>query len=181
MIEVEVLGLARSPSDAGVLLLLKERASPRVLPLGIGPFEAEAIALQLQGTQVPRPLSHDLLRQMLVILEAHLQRVEVAAVTDNVFYAQLIVEQAGQQQTIDSRPSDAVALALRAQAPIYVADAVLDQAGVVVEEASTAEADTEPADTTSTPADPSQLSVFREFIESLDTGDLEEGGPEADS
>ncbi|MBV9357564.1 MAG: bifunctional nuclease family protein [Chloroflexi bacterium] len=169
MIEVEVLGLARSPSDSGVLLLLKERASPRVLPLGIGPFEAEAIALQLQGTQVPRPLSHDLLRQMLVILDAQLQRVEVAAVTDNVFYAQLIVEQAGQQQTIDSRPSDAVALALRAQAPIFVADSVLDEAGVEVEE-------TEPA---SPPADPSQLSVFKEFIDSLDTGDLDEGGPEA--
>jgi bifunctional DNase/RNase len=105
---------------------------------------------------------------MLVILDAHLQRVEVAAVTDNVFYAQLIVEQAGQQQTIDSRPSDAVALALRAQAPIFVADSVFDEAGVVVEEA-------EPA---SPAADPSQLSVFKEFIDSLDTGDLDEGGSE---
>ncbi len=168
MIEVEVLGLARSPSDSGVLLLLKERASARVLPLGIGPFEAEAIALQLQGTQVPRPLSHDLLKQMLVILDAHLQRVEVAAVTDNVFYAQLILEQAGQQQTIDSRPSDAVALALRAQAPIFVADSVLDEAGVVVEDA-------EPA---SPPTDPSQLSVFKEFIDSLETEDLDQGGPD---
>jgi bifunctional DNase/RNase len=168
VIEVEVLGLARSPSDAGVLLLLKERASPRVLPLGIGPFEAEAIALQLQGTPVPRPLSHDLLRQMLVILDAHLQRVEVAAVTDNVFYAKLVVEQAGQQQTIDSRPSDAVALALRAEAPIFVADSVFDEAGVVVEEA-------EPA---SPPADPSQLSVFKDFIDSLDAEDLDEGGPD---
>jgi len=181
VIEVVVLGLARSPSDAGVLLLLKERTSARVLPLGIGQFEAEAIALQLQGTKVNRPLSHDLLAQVLVHLEGHLQRVEVASVEEDIFYAQLIVEQAGQQQTIDSRPSDAVALAMRAQAPIYVAETVLDQAGVVVEEVPEAGSDTDPSEASSTPADPAQLSVFKEFIESLDTDDLDEGGPQPTS
>ena len=179
MIEVAVLGLARSPGDAGVFLLLKDRTGPRVLPLGIGPFEAEAIALQLQGTTVPRPMSHDLLARVFVELEARLEHVEVSALVDNTFIAALVVEYGGHQQTIDSRPSDAVALALRVQAPIYVAEAILDQAGVVVEDAAAAGAGTEPADAPTGPPDPSELSVFKEFIDSLNTDDLDAGGTES--
>jgi uncharacterized protein len=179
VIEVVVLGLGRAPGDAGLLLLLKERAGPRLLPLGIGPFEAEAIALQLQGTAVPRPLSHDLLAQVLVGLRAQLQRVEVTALTEGIFYAQLVVEQAGQQQEIDSRPSDAVALALRTAAPIYVAEPVLDEASVVVEQAAEAGSEAETTDEATTPPDSSQLSAFKEFIETLDTDDLGGGEPES--
>jgi bifunctional DNase/RNase len=176
VIEVGVLGLGRAPGGAGVLLLLKERAGPRLLALGIGPFEAEAIALRLQGTPVPRPLSHDLLAGVLARLQAQLQRVEVSAVAEGIFYAQLVLEHAGRQLRLDSRPSDAVALALRTEAPIYVAEAVLDQAGILVEEAAEPGGGAEPGEGSGTPADPSQLAVFEEFIETLDTDDL--GGPE---
>jgi uncharacterized protein len=172
VIEVVVLGLGRAPGGAGVLLLLKERAGPRLLPLGIGPFEAEAIALWLQGVRASRPLSHDLLARVLVGLQAHLERVEVSALTEGTFHAQLVVEQAGQQQEIDSRPSDAVALALRTAAPIYVAGPVLDEAGVVVEQSAESGGAAEPADDATTPADASRLGIFREFIETLDTDDL---------
>jgi uncharacterized protein len=171
------VGLGRAPGDAGgVLLLLKERAGPRILPLGIGPFEAEAIALHLQHTPVPRPLSHDLLSQVLVRLEAHLQRVDVVAVAEGIFYAQLVLEHAGRQLQLDSRPSDALALAVRAAAPMYVVEDVLEQAGLVVAEAAEPAGEAETTEETRTPVDESQLSVFREFIETLDTDDPEAGG-----
>jgi uncharacterized protein len=178
VLEVEVLGLSRSRGDAGVFLLLKEPASLRVLPLGIGPFEAEAIALRLQGIRVTRPLTDDLIVQLLVQLEGHLQRVEITVLIDNTFHGRLVVWQAGLEQTIDSRASDAIALALRVQAPIYVAEAVLDHAGVVLEQAARASAETEASEASAGPVDPSQLSVFKEFIDTLNGDDLDEGETE---
>jgi len=161
MIEVVVAGLGRPPGATGVLLLLKEREGSRVLPVGIGQSEAEAIALQLQGVAVPRPLTHDLLAQVVERLQGELRRVEVSALEQDTFHARLIVQQAGHQVAIDSRPSDAVALAVRVAAPIFVADALLDQAGVVLEA-------TERQEESATTVDESQLSVFKEFIDTLD-------------
>jgi len=170
MIEVVVAGLGRSPGARGVLLLLKERAGPRILPVGIGQSEAEAIALQLQGVPVSRPLTHDLLAQVVERLEGQLGRVEVSALEQDTFYARLVVNQGGHQVAIDSRPSDAVALAVRVAAPIFVAESVLDQAGVVREET---ERQGEPAPE----VDESQLSVFKEFIDTLDDDEPKAGGP----
>ena len=110
MIEVVVAGLSRPPGATGVLLLLKELEGPRMLPVGIGAYEAEAIALHFQGFPVPRPLTHDLLAQVLVSLKGELRRVELSALEQGTFYARLMVDQAGHQLAIDSRPSDAVAL-----------------------------------------------------------------------
>jgi uncharacterized protein len=170
MIEVVVVGLGRPPGATGMLLLLKEREGPRVLPVGIGQSEAEAIAFQLQGVPVPRPLTHDLLARVVERLDAQVRRVEVSALEQDTFYARLVVNQAGHQVAIDSRPSDAVALAVRVAAPIFVADEVLDRAGVLFEQT---ESQKEP-----TPeADASQLSVFREFIDALDDEEPKAGGP----
>jgi bifunctional DNase/RNase len=161
-----------------VFLLLKDRASLRVLPVAIGPFEAEAIGLRLQDTRVTRPLTHDLIARVLGHLEGRLRRVEITALIENTYYAQLVVDQAGLEQTIDSRASDAVALALRGPTPIYVAEAVLDRAGVVLEEAAEAGTGTEASEASAGPVDPSQLSVFKEFIDTLNGDDLDEGGTE---
>lgn len=181
MIEV-VVGLGRPPGvSRQFLLLLKERTGSRVLPIGIGAFEAEAIALHLQGVRPPRPLTHDLLAQVLRPLGGHLRWVEISELTGDTFYARLVLEHAGHELAIDSRPSDAIALAVRAAVPIYVAEAVLDHAGVVPE-APGAPAEPSgwggPAEASEPPVDTSQLSVFKEFLETLDTDDLDAGGPE---
>src|ERR687884_99499 len=131
MIEVTVAGLGIAPPSSTPLLLLKERHGERVLPIGIGPLEAQAIAMPLQGVRPPRPLTHDVFADVIGNLGGHLRRVEITELSDNTFYARLTVEQAGQEQAIDIRPSDAIALAVRTETPIYVAEAVLDQAGIV--------------------------------------------------
>ena len=169
MIEVQVAGLGRIRGGAEVLLLLEERDGSRVLPIGIGPYEAEAIALHLNGTEVPRPLTHDLLTRVLAGLDARLLGIEISALARNTFHARLLLEQAGKQVTIDSRPSDAVALAVRAPAPIYVAEAVLDEAGFVPETPE------EPAE----PPPAADLSLFEQFIESLDDQEPDRGSPES--
>jgi uncharacterized protein len=174
MIEVSVAGLGVVPPSSAPLLLLKERDGDRLLPIGIGPLEAQAIALPLQGVRPPRPMTHDVFTEVITSLGGHLRRVELTDLADNTFYARLVLEQSGQQQAIDIRPSDAVALAVRTETPIYVAEAVLDQAGLTPpppEAAGEAAAD-EP----SPEVDPSKLGAFKEFIETLDLGDLDAGG-----
>src|SRR5215216_1987180 len=174
MIEVVVVGLGMAPPSTSPLLLLKERDGERVLPIGIGPLEAQAIAMPLQGVRPPRPMTHDVFATVIGNLSAHLRRVEITELSDNTFYARLTLEQAGEEQAIDIRPSDAVALAVRTETPIYVAEAVLEQAGFVPgdgqespEEASEAE--------TPTVVDESKLKPFKEFIETLDIDDLGPG------
>lgn len=162
MIEVVVVSLRRDPGGTQTLLLLKEREGRRVLPMGIGSVEAEAIGAYLQGTHPPRPLAHDLIVQVLGRLDGHLRRVEVSALVHDIFFARLVLEQARQQLKIDSRPSDAIAIALRAGVPIYVTEAVLDQVGLVPR------APEEPA----VGVDEAQRSVFKKFIETLNTDDL---------
>ena len=174
MIEVFVAGLGRPSGTTGVLLLLKEREGPRMLPVGIGTYEAEAIALHFQGVPVPRPLTHDLLAQVVDRLQGRLRRVELSALEQGTFYARLIVDQAGHQLAIDSRPSDAVALAVRVAVPIYVAETVLDQAGVVPVQPEESE---EPA----AAVDVSKLSVFKEFIDTLEDKDGDPSRPEPSS
>jgi|SRR6266566_4118567 len=174
MIEVVVAGLDRPPGTMGVLLLLKEREGPRMLPVGIGPSEAEAIALHLRGIPVARPLTHDLLAQVVDRLQGRLRRVELFALEQGTFFARLLVDQAGHQLAIDSRPSDAVALAVRVAVPIYVAETVLDQAGVVPEQPQKPEEPTAAVDV-------SQLSVFKEFIDTLEEKDHDADGNESSS
>src|SRR5579859_1222249 len=131
MIEVVVVGVGIAPPSSTPLLLLKERDGNRVLPIGIGPLEAHAIAMPLQGVRPPRPMTHDVFVAVIADLGGHLRRVEITELSDNTFHACLVVDQAGSEHTVDIRPSDAVALAVRTDTPIFVGVAVFDQAGIV--------------------------------------------------
>lgn len=156
------------------VVILKESERDRYLPIWIGPSEANAIAMRLQGLSAERPLTHDLMVAVIAALSSTVSRVVVTHVTDGTFHARLYLEAAdGTEQEIDSRTSDAIAVAVRTGSTIYVDERVLDEAGVEPErDDADGEAD-------------ERLDVFREFVNSLDV-DLEGGekGPpteEADS
>lgn len=174
MIEVTVAGLGIAPPSSLPLLLLKERDGERVLPIGIGPLEAQAIVMPLQGIRPPRPMTHDVFAEMIGSLGAHLRRVEITDLADNTFFARLTLETAGQEQSVDIRPSDAVALAVRTETPIYVAEAVFDQAGIVSPQAIEGGEQTPQAEPP-IEIDESKLTPFRDFIETLDIDDLGQG------
>jgi bifunctional DNase/RNase len=142
------------------VVILKETARDRYLPIWIGPWEANAIALRLQGVAPERPLTHDLFARALVELGVGVRRIIVSDLSEETFRARIVLEQDGATKELDARPSDAIALAIRAGVPIFATDAVLDRAGVIPE------SDEE-----------ERLSVFRQFVNSLET-DLGEGsGP----
>ncbi|MBD3242998.1 MAG: hypothetical protein GF331_20565 [Chitinivibrionales bacterium] len=116
------------------VVLLRSAEDKRALPISIGQFEAQAIAIKLNSLEVPRPLTHDLLKAVVEKLECSLVRVEVCDLRDETFYARLILKRSGDEFEMDSRPSDAIALALRFKVPVFVADEVMEQAGVLFTE-----------------------------------------------
>lgn len=129
-VQVDILGLSSSPSSGGAYaLILKEVNGPRRLPIIIGAFEAQSIALEIEGIKPPRPLTHDLIKSIIDILGGDLMDVYINELRDGTFYARLNLD----TQEIDSRPSDAIALAVRFGVPIYVADKVMDEASFVSE------------------------------------------------
>ena len=134
-IQCEILGLSSSPSTGGAYaILLREIDGSKRLPIIIGAFEAQAIALEIEGIKPPRPLTHDLLKQLTDSLGATVIEIVIDELRDNTFFAKIILEISGFSQEIDARPSDAIALAVRTQAPIYVAAAVMDAAAFVPSE-----------------------------------------------
>ena len=134
-IQVDILGLSTSPSSAGAYaLILKETNGKRKLPIIIGAFEAQSIALELEGMKPPRPLTHDLMKNLIDTFAVSLNEVCINELRDGTFYAKLSVEGVSETQEIDSRPSDAIALAVRFGAPIFVDEEVLKEAGVVSED-----------------------------------------------
>jgi hypothetical protein len=129
-IQVDILGLSTSPSSGGAYaLILKEINGPRRLPIIIGAFEAQSIALEIEGIKPPRPLTHDLLKNVMDTLGVSLNDVFINELRDGTFYAKLSMD----SQEIDSRPSDAIALAVRYGVPIFVAARVMDEAAFVPE------------------------------------------------
>lgn len=130
----------------GFVVLLKGVADKRTLPILIGAPEAQAIAMVLEKVQAPRPLTHDLLKNILNDLGCRLTRIEVVDLKDSTFFARLIIEANGEERAVDARPSDAIALSLRCGAPIYVAAPVMESAGVVFPDETTAEARDSKAD-----------------------------------
>jgi bifunctional DNase/RNase len=180
VIEVTVHGLGIAPPSSLPLLLLKEREGERVLPVGIGPNEAQAIVMPLQGVRPPRPMTHDIFVEVVVSLGAHLRRVEITDLIESTFHARLMLETGGQERIYDIRPSDAVALAVRTETPIFVAEAVFDQAGILSPQVTQARASEEAGAGPGERVDESKLTPFKEFIESLDIDDLggsQPGGP----
>ena len=134
-VECEILGLSSSPSTGGAYaILLKELEGHRRLPIIIGAFEAQAIALEMEGIKPPRPLTHDLLKQITDNLGAIVNEIIIDELRENTFFAKILLEVSGLTQEIDARPSDAIALAVRAEAPIYVAASVMDAAAFIPSE-----------------------------------------------
>lgn len=155
------------------VVILRELEQDRYLPIWIGPWEASAIAMKLQGQSPERPLTHDLFATVLDLLGATVREVIIADLADETFHARVMLEVGGRPIEVDSRPSDALALAVRTGARIFAAEAVLDRAGVVPDHSPTEDA--------GGPIDESRLSVFRDFVNSLDmepgTEDRREGPP----
>lgn len=134
-IEVEIMGLSSSPSSGGAYaLLLKEVNGNRRLPIIIGAFEAQAIALELEGIIPARPLTHDLIKNLITNLSAEVSEIIIDELRDNTFYAKITLELSGFSNQVDSRPSDAIALAVRTKSPIFVAESVMINASFVPED-----------------------------------------------
>jgi len=127
-IEMTIKGLMVDPITNMPIVILRDRDGQRVLPIWVGPNEANAIALQIENVATPRPMTHDLLRNVIQDLNAVVQKIVVCDLQENTFYALIYLSLNGSVVAIDARPSDAIALALRARAPIYVEDSVIDSA-----------------------------------------------------
>jgi hypothetical protein len=127
-IEMTIKGLMIDPITNMPIVILKDREGDRVLPIWVGVFEANAIALQIENIATPRPMTHDLLRNILSEIDADVQRIVVCELKENTFYAMIYLDREGQTMAVDARPSDAIALALRTKAPIFVEDAVVESA-----------------------------------------------------
>jgi bifunctional DNase/RNase len=168
MIEVTIDSVRVSLMSQDRMVVLKEVDSNRCLPIWIGPFEADAITIQLQGVQVARPLTHDLLKSFIRTLGAKVSHILVNDLRNNTFFAQITVDNDGEEVQIDARPSDAIALAVRVGVPIFVAEQVMDQAAIVPEE------ELSEGEQAATHEEKENLDVFRDFVESLDLDDLGE-------
>lgn len=127
-IEMVIRGLMVDPVTNMPIIVLRDKDGDRVLPIWVGVFEANAIALQIENISTPRPMTHDLLRNIIADLSGKVERVVVSDLRDNTFYAFIYVAVGDDVIAVDARPSDAIALALRTQAPIYVEDRVIDNA-----------------------------------------------------
>ena len=172
MIELTIESIRVSLVSYQRVVILKEKNADRYLPIWIGPAEADAIAVRLQEVNVPRPLTHDLLRTVIDSLGARINSIVVNDLANDTFYARIVLEVRGRTMEIDSRPSDAIALAVRARVPIFADDSVLERAGVLLDEEGIAE---RPAEGQSqvNEEELERMSAFRDFIESLDLDDFD--------
>ena len=164
MVQVRVLGVALDAAGQHIVLLkplLVEPGEGRVLPVWIGGQEATSILIAVEGQQAPRPLSHDLITTLFAAVGARVERVDVTRIEEGTFYAELTLSTPSGPQVIDSRPSDAIALALRADAPIWVADDVIDEAGIPAEMVDIADDEAEKVD------------EFKRFLDDVDPEDFQ--------
>jgi len=136
-IKMDILGLSTSPSSGGAYaLILTESGGNRRLPIIIGTFEAQAIALELENIKPPRPMTHDLLKNIVESFGSEVEKVVINDLTEGTFFAQILYHKNGDTVELDARPSDAIALAIRFGAPIYVTKHVIDEAGIITESKS---------------------------------------------
>ena len=169
MVEVTIDSVRVSLMSQHRIVVLKDMSAPRYLPIWIGPFEADAITIELQGVEVARPLTHDLLKSLITKLGAEVEQVAITDLRTDTFYAQITLTINGRRMEIDSRPSDAIALAVRSKVPVYVAEEVMEQAAITPEQdletgAATAAGDMSGSETP---------EAFRDFLEGLDLSGLE--------
>ncbi len=154
-IEMTIKGLMVDPITNMPIIILRDKDGQKVLPIWVGIFEANAIALQIENVATPRPMTHDLLKNIISDLDATVQKIVVCDLKENTFYALIHIQVNGQTIAVDARPSDAIALALRAKAPIFVEDVVIENARTL--------------DITSEKADSDRL---QKWLESLDPEEL---------
>ena len=133
MFEVFIDSVRVSLVNQQRVVILKEKAADRYLPIWIGPAEADAIAVKLQDVTVPRPLTHDLLGSLITKLGGNIEKIVVSDLSNDTFYAKIVLAANGGQQEIDCRPSDALAVAVRAQVPIFVEELVMEKAGIIMD------------------------------------------------
>jgi len=174
LVEVVIDSLRVSLTNQQRVVVLHEKETENYLPIWIGPYEAEAITIALQEVEVSRPLTHDLLKNVFSRLHGRLLRIEVAELKDDVFFAHIITELHGETIAIDSRPSDAIALAVRAHIPIFVDSEVMEKAGVhpdLETEHSEPDPDTESESPSPESGAEGRLSIFEDFLSKLDLDD----------
>lgn len=174
MIEVIIDSIRVSLMSPHRVVVLKDANSDRYLPIWIGPFEADAITVELQETQQQRPLTHDLLKSVIRELGAKVVHILINDLRNEVYYARLVINVNGKQMEVDSRPSDAIALAVRVKAPIFVAESVMDKAAIHEEEDVENEALTTRGEGSTEVVDEGRLSAFADFVNTLDLDDLED-------
>lgn len=158
MIELSLVGVRVELPSNQPIVLLKETDGDRYLPIWIGAVEATAIAFALQGIQTPRPMTHDLLRDILSEADVRVERIVISELVDQTFYAVIRMSSNGQTKEVSSRPSDAIALAVRINAPIFGAEEVLEQAGIELKDDEEAE-----------------VQKFREFLDQVSPDDFAAG------
>ncbi len=180
MVEVVIDSIRVSLMSQQRIVILRERDAERYLPIWIGVYEAESITIALQEVEVARPLTHDLVKNVFNQLNARVVRVEVIALREDTFFGNIVAETDGRTLNIDSRPSDALAIAVRTHVPIMVARSVMDTAGIVPEEDIREKengigeqlSDTELEETEE------RLSIFEDFLDGLDTEDVDDDSGE---
>jgi hypothetical protein len=160
VIEVKINGLAVDAQAKSHVVILKEKDGDRVLPIWIGPAEAQAIARELAGQRFPRPLTHDLLATIVEGLKAKVTRVVIADLRENTFFAQLVIDREGEVVVVDARPSDSIAVALRCGADIFVNEKLLNEPGEQEE-----------------PTEEEKAQELRRFLENLDPEDFGKYNP----
>ena len=182
MVEMTIDSIRVSLMNYQRVVILKEKDTDRYLPIWIGPAEADSIAVKLQDVDVPRPLTHDLLHTVVHALGAEVVHILVSDLENDTFYAKIVLQTSdGQSIAVDARPSDAIALAVRVQAPIYVNDSVVEKAGITMDKETGNAILSEERDgfVRSEGTSPigeeelERLSAFRDFIEELNLGGLD--------
>jgi len=170
MIEVQIDSVRVHLMTPQRLVVLKQIGSERYLPIWVGPYEAEAITVALQEVEMIRPLTHDLLKNVFGAFNARIKRIEIIKLQNEIFYGSIVAEVDGREVNVDSRPSDAIALSVRAHVPILVHHTVMDEAGIIpeqdVSEESEAAEKAEPAPLSEEGTE--RLSVFEDFLEKLE-------------
>ena len=178
MLELSIDGIRVSLMNQQRVVILRVKDTDKYLPIWIGPGEADAIALKLQNVSVPRPLTHDLLSEVISSLDAQVDRIVVSDLSDDTFYAKIVLQVNGSMMEVDSRPSDALALAVRTESPIYAEDSVVEKAAIMLDAETGRAVHVDEGDADEprpvTEEERAKLSAFEDFIGSLDL-DLEQG------
>ena len=184
MVEVVIDSIRVSLMSQQRIVILRETNTERYLPIWIGQYEAEAITLSLQEVEVARPLTWDLLKNVFGALNARVLRVEVVALRDDTFYGNIVADLDGRILNIDSRPSDALALAVRTHVPILVASSIMEMAGITPEEdlqEEPSESETAAPSEAELESGEERLSIFEDFLQKLDMEDQDQEDNEEDN